>query len=422
MSALQHPCRLHGLGQVGNDVLGVLQTDAEPEEALLIDGGVVGQLVAVPVVVDDQGLNIAQRHGVSHQLQRVQELLVLLLVALQVEGDHTGVLPVHQLLRPLMLGMALQAGIPHEAGSGAGLQKLRYLHGHGAVLLHPQRHGGKAAGDQPCVEGAEDAAVVHHGQFLDLVDERRAAQHTAAQRVTVAVDVLGHAVDLQIRAVAQGPDADGAGKGSVHAQQRAGLVCDVRDGVDVADAGGGIARCLHMDELGVGTDSGADSLRVGGIQQCHLHAVLLGQILPKQQVRGAVTHLGDDGVVAGVQRGGKHGGQRRHAAGEHRAVLRAGQGAQLVLQHHLVGIAVALINVAVDAAPVHRRAVGGDAVVGGHIDRLVNGAEAVVLPSAAVYGGGVDVQLSFHGDALLSIIIRRRRPHRSCCLHCSAGG
>lgn len=59
MSDLQHPCRLHGLGQVGNDVLGVLQTDAEPEEALLIDGGVVGQLVAVPVVVDDQGLNIA---------------------------------------------------------------------------------------------------------------------------------------------------------------------------------------------------------------------------------------------------------------------------------------------------------------------------------------------------------------------------
>ena len=127
-------------------------------------------------------------------------------------------------------------------------------------------------------------------------------------------------------------------------------------------------------------------------------------------------------MVAGVQRGGKHGGQRRHAAGEHRAVLRAGQGAQLVLQHHLVGIAVALINVAVDAAPVYRSSVSGDAVVGGHIDRLVNGAEAVVLPSAAVYGGGVDVQLSFHGDALLSIIIRRRRPHRSCCLHCSAGG
>ena len=83
---------------------------------------------------------------------------------------------------------------------------------------------------------------------------------------------------------------------------------------------------------------------------------------------------------------------------------------------------VSVVSSSVDAAPVHRRAVGGNAVVGGHIDRLVNGAEAVVLPSAAVYGGGVDVQLSFHGDALLSIIIRRRRPHRSCCLHCSAGG
>jgi len=74
----------------------------------------------------------------------------------------------------------------------------------------------------------------------------------------------------------------------------------------------------------------------------------------------------------------------------------------LFLQYHLVGVTVALIDVAVDAAPVHRRTVGGDAVVGGHVDGLVDGAEAVILPCAAVYGGGIDMQLSFHCDTLLS--------------------
>ena len=102
---------------------------------------------------------------------------------------------------------------------------------------------------------------------------------------------------------------------------------DIRDGVNVADAGSGVARRLHMDELGVGADGGTDSLGVGGVQQRHLYAILLGQVLTKQQVCGAVADFGDDGVVAGVQRGGEHGGQRRHAAGEHRAVLRAGQSA-----------------------------------------------------------------------------------------------
>ena len=34
---LQHTGRLHGLGQVRDDILGILQADAEAEEALPID-------------------------------------------------------------------------------------------------------------------------------------------------------------------------------------------------------------------------------------------------------------------------------------------------------------------------------------------------------------------------------------------------
>ena len=50
---LQYSCFLHGLLQVGDDVFGVLEADAEAEEAFVVDGGIMRQLVAGLVVVDD---------------------------------------------------------------------------------------------------------------------------------------------------------------------------------------------------------------------------------------------------------------------------------------------------------------------------------------------------------------------------------
>ncbi len=102
----EHAGLLHGLFEIFDDVLGVLQTDAEAEEALLIDLRIVGQLVAGLVVIDDQTLHVAQRDRVGHQLQTVQELPVGLLIAFQIEGDHAGVLALHVLLRQGVLGVA----------------------------------------------------------------------------------------------------------------------------------------------------------------------------------------------------------------------------------------------------------------------------------------------------------------------------
>ena len=171
---------------------------------------------------------------------------------------------------------------------------------------------------------------------------------------------------------------------------------DLSDGVQIADTGGGVSRRLHMDESGVGTNRSADGLGIGGVQQSDLDVVLLGQVFPEQQVGGAVTDLGDNGVIAGVEEGGKHGCQSSHAAGKDRAVLRAGQGAELLLQHHLVDVAVALIDVAVNTAPVHGRSVGGDSVVGGHIDGLVDSAEGIVPAGSAVDRSGLGMQCMFH--------------------------
>ena len=106
-------------------------------------------------------------------------------------------------------------------------------------------------------------------------------------------------------------------------------------------------------------------------------------------------------MVAGVQRSSEYRGQGRHAAGEHRGVLSTGEGAELVLQDHLVRVAVALINIAVDAAPIHWSPVCGDAVVGGHVDGLVDGTEGIVLPGAGMNCCCLDVHIFIHFPYLL---------------------
>ena len=42
VQSIQHAASLHSLLQIRDDVLGILQPDAEAEEALMVDGGIVG--------------------------------------------------------------------------------------------------------------------------------------------------------------------------------------------------------------------------------------------------------------------------------------------------------------------------------------------------------------------------------------------
>ena len=53
--------------QISNDILGILKANAEAEEAFTIDRWIVGQFVAVFVVIDDEAFNITQRDSVSYQ-------------------------------------------------------------------------------------------------------------------------------------------------------------------------------------------------------------------------------------------------------------------------------------------------------------------------------------------------------------------
>ena len=181
----------------------------------------------------------------------------------------------------------------------------------------------------------------------------------------MAIDVLGHAVDLKIGPVLQRVQADGACKGGVHAHDCACRMGDLGDGIQIADPGGRVARCLNVDEPGIGTHGGTDGLCICGIQQGHFNVVFLRQILTEQEIGCAVAYLGYDSMIPAVEEGREHCGKCGNTACKDRPVFRAGQRAKLVLKNHLVDVAVALVDVAVRSAPVHGRAVGGDAVIGG---------------------------------------------------------
>lgn len=62
----QNAACLHGLLQIVDDIFGILKSNTETEEAILINLWVMGQLVAVLIVVNDQALHIAQGHRMSH--------------------------------------------------------------------------------------------------------------------------------------------------------------------------------------------------------------------------------------------------------------------------------------------------------------------------------------------------------------------
>ena len=202
----------------------------------------------------------------------------------------------------------------------------------------------------------------------------------------MAVDVLRHGVDLDIRAQFSGPEAEKAAERGVHGEKRAVVVRQFRDRFDVSDLRSRIARILHVDQLRVGPDGGFYRFRVGCIYERDLYAVLSVQRFVEERFCGNVADLGHDRVISGLQKRGEYGRKRSHAAAENDAVFRVSEPAQLVLEDKHVHVAFPLVNKIVDPGRIEVGTVGRKSVIRGHIDRLVDGTERIVLSGAGVYG------------------------------------
>ncbi len=190
------------------------------------------QFIAVFIIIDNQTFHITQRNCMCDQCQCIQEFLMLFLCSVDIKSNHAGILFAHKLYSSVMLGMAFQTRIPYETNRRIAFQELCNLHSNTAVLCHTQGQSHQTTGNQPCIEGAEDAAEVYHGDFLYLCQELLSAQNTATQGIAVTVDIFCHAVDFQICTQFQRVDGNGACKGGIYGNKATCGVCSLGNGFE----------------------------------------------------------------------------------------------------------------------------------------------------------------------------------------------
>ncbi len=218
-----------------------------------------------------------------------------------------------------------------------------------------------------------------------------APDHDAAHRVAVAVDVLRERVHDEVGAQRERALQHRGGERGVDAAQRARLVRDPGDRLDVGDPGARVGRRLDVHEPRLRPDGRPDGVEVGGVDQRRGDAVLPGKQLGEQAVGADVGVVGAHHVVAGAQEGEEHRVQRGHPGGERDRRLAAVERGELLLQPALVRPAVAGVERGAGARPAQLgRVVGQGVGVGGH-QRAADGPGAGVDGVAGVDGEGGEV-------------------------------
>ncbi len=232
--------------------------------------------------------------------------------------------------------------------------------------------------------------------FPDALDGLGRPQNSTAQRVAVAVQNLGRAVEHVIGTQGQGLLQGGTGPGGIDGQEGAGSVGQSCQGRHVCDANNGVGRRLDVHEAGVGPQSRPHLLQVAGVHQADLDAPT-GQVQAEQLDRARIAHLAGHDVVPLAQQGQEQRRHSRHAAGQGNAAhspLPGLQGHQPVLQSTHRRVAPAGVRVrwtlrrheqGVEQAPAKARQLVG----GRHVQRQPQGTRLGIWLLAGVNGQGV---------------------------------
>ncbi len=262
----------------------VLNAHGETEEAVVELLGIEILPLIVLAQEHDKALVVPEGHGRSYDLKITYEFVVRVMIRLESEGQYAAEAGGHLLFCHIMSLVTLKSRIGHKADAGLLFKPLGHGHGVFVVLTHTQRQRYRAAHDEPGVKRTDGAAQVHLGLRTDLIQIFRFADDGAAHGVTVAVDILCKALDSEVRAKLDRPLVEGRGKGIVHTEERTVPMGDLRDGGNVRDHQGGVARRFYMNELGVGADG---RLHIGGIGSIH-NGGLNAEFVVEQLVQEAV--------------------------------------------------------------------------------------------------------------------------------------
>jgi hypothetical protein len=299
------------------------------------------------------------------------------------EADHAAE-PLHLARGDIVPWMLRQAGIDHLCHLRMAGEEVDHLLGVVAVPVHPDAEGLQAAVGQEAVEGAGHGAhrVLVEGDRLRQVE---VSDHDgAADHVAVPTDVLGRRVHHDVGAEGERLLQIRRREGVVDDQQRAGLVGDLSEPLDVGDGQQRVGRGLDPQDLRLpGPDRGAYRVDVADVGGAVLETPTLRDLVEEPE-GAAVRVVGDHGVVAGAGEPPQDGVLGRQAAGEREPALPFLQRRERALERgpRRVGAAAVLVAAAQPTDAVllvgARRVDGRDHRAGGRVG-LVAGMDGAGL-------------------------------------------
>src|SRR5690242_8874178 len=342
---------VEGLGEVGDQVVGILDTDREADQVVL-DPDLLPLLAGELVEAHDRGLldealHPAQGGGDEGDRARVHHPGGRVQVARDLEGHHPAEAP-HLLAGDLMLGVAGQAGVMHPRDARMAGEKLGHRLGVGVLPLHAQGEGLEAAHQQVGREGIDHRA----GDALeppDAADQVGGAEHRAGQQVIEAAQVLGGGMHHEVDAPLERALVVGGGERGVDHRLHPVAPPDPGEALQVQDAVVGIGGRLAHQHPGGRLDRILQRLVVPRRHRGDLDAVAREGLV--EELAGApVAVVGHHHVGAAREHREQRGGHRPHPAREEQAVARTLQRRELGLRDALGRVAVAAVLDPLDLA------------------------------------------------------------------------
>ena len=267
-----------------------------------------------------------------------------------------------------MTGRALQCGVQHLGDGGLLLQPARQLARGFVVGAVAQADAGQRAQDRLSIVGAHAQSEPHVGE-LDLHVQAQVARDDAAhEHITATAGVLGERMGRNVHAQAavarqvKRRKRQARTPGVVERSGYAACAADAHLLAQVGELHAHRAGSLQPHQPGGGRDARG---QVGRVQRVvkRMGDAKTGQLAVGKVLARAVSVVGDQYLVAGLEQGHPHVGDGGEAAGHQHTLQATFQRAQAFFEDEGGGRTVQAVGVAALVLPLpraHGRDVGED--------------------------------------------------------------
>ena len=342
-----------GLVEVGEDVVDVLDADAEANEFggdaafhLLLD---VELTVGGGGWVNSQGFGVANVGDVGVEFERLDEFFAGFGSAFDAKDDHGASFASEVLFVLGELGVVFEAWEAHPVDEFVSGEVVRDGGGVFAMAFHAKMKSFDSLQKHPGVVWRETSAEIAHGHSAHAEDEREWREHVgeivaptesvvggvglvvewvlsagpielprvnddAADTSAVSAEPFGERVNDDVGTVFERAHQGRSGEGAVNHERNSDGVGGVGDGLHVGDLQSGIGNGLGEEGARLVVSSGREVGGIVGVDESDFDAKL-GEDVFELGVAAAVEVAGGDDVVTGfgevddgVENGGGSGG------------------------------------------------------------------------------------------------------------------